>query len=122
MAGLGCKIGETVVGFDDMTPEAWERVNVIANRLVLETDPDGTERRATWIDAYGWPMRDPAAARAIHEEAVKVAEPGTDAPARSRELAPTLAALRDAFCAMPDDVPVMQDGRPLDGPDTSTPS
>ena len=118
--GLGCKIGDTVVGFDDMTPEAWARIGTVANRSVLETRDDGTDTRATWLDAYGFPMRDPAAGRAIHEEAVRVVEPGCqDVPARSRELAPSLTALRDAFLVVPDDVPAMEDGSPLGGDDLS---
>ena len=85
--GWGCQVGTVVVAFDDMSSDAWGRVNAHCNNLVDFVMPDGTERRKTWLDAYASPMDDPIAARIIHEEAVKVAEPKADPPSRSRQLA-----------------------------------
>ncbi len=121
MAGLGCKVGDITVAFNDMTPEAWGRVQQYANTVVLEVDEVGTEKRAGWLDFLAWPMRDPIAARMIHEEAVKVAEPACPDPSsRSRELAGTVTALNEAFVAVEDDLPTMGDGAPKVEGDPST--
>jgi hypothetical protein len=118
--GFGCKVDQVVVPFDDMTSEAWGRVNAHCNNLVDFVLPDGTEKRKTWLDAYASPMDDPVAARIIHEEAVKVAEPQADAPSRSRQLAPSVWTLKDMFVPVVDDVPGMQDGRPTEAADSTT--
>lgn len=117
MAGWGAKVGDVVVPFDDMTTEAWGRVNRYANTLVGEVDAEGNESRLTWLEFYAWPMRDPNAARIIHEEAVKVAEPTVDAAAMSLQLYPGVMALNGAFVEVEDDLPVMKDGRPTEGED-----
>ncbi len=122
MDGLGCKIGEVTVAFNDMTPEAWGRVQKYANTVVLEIREDGTEVRAGWLDFLAWPMRDPIAARMIHEEAVRVAEPQSPDPVlRSKELAGTITALNESFVAVVDDIPTLVDGVPKaeDVPSTS---
>jgi len=115
MAGLGVDINGTIIGFDDLAPEAWGRVNRVANQLIV-LDERGQEQRATWLDIYANPMKDPDAARTLHEEAVRVAEPACpDVAARSRELAPSIMTVNKSFCVVEDDVPVMQDGVPLEG-------
>ena len=123
MAGLGCSINGKVVNFDDMTPEAWGRVNSIANKVILHTDTNGNDVRATWLDVYANPMRDPLAARAVHEEAVRVAEPDANPIIRSLELAPNIMAVNESFTVVEDELPKsFVDGRPLDEDDPSTSS
>ncbi len=121
MDGLGCKIGDVTVAFADMSPEAWGRVQKYANTVVLEVDDAGVEKRAGWLDFLGWPMRDPIAARMIHEEAVRVAEPQCpDAALRSRELAGSVTALNESFVIVADDLPTLEDGLPKVGDVPST--
>lgn len=113
--GLGMKVGDITVAFNDMSPEAWERVGKVCQACVIEVHDDGTEVRGSWLHAYENPFRFIGATRAIHVEAVRVLEPECPDPeARSKELAGTLAALRDAVCAVGDNLPVMEDGSPLD--------
>lgn len=118
--GWGCQVDQVVVPFDDMSSEAWGRVNAHCNNLVDFVLPDGTEKRKSWLDAYASPMDDPIAARIIHEEAVKVAEPKADAPSRSRQLAPSVWTLKDMFVPVTDDLPSFEDGRPTEGADSTT--
>jgi hypothetical protein len=81
----------------------------------------GNDVRMSWLDIFAWPMKDPAAARIVHEECVRAAEPNADAAARSRELAPNLKVLNEMFVEAPaDDVPTMVDGRPTQGADSTT--
>lgn len=90
-AGWGCKIGDRTVRFDDLSLDAWIRIQ--------------HDSGASWFEAYNAPMRDLAAARITVEECVKVAEPDADPTIRVAELAPNVKALDALIVAVDDDMP-----------------
>jgi hypothetical protein len=89
----GCKIGDKVVRFDDLTPQAWEEVGRAASH-------------GEWARVYVAPMADLSGALALVCECVKVATPNEGEPmAKALELGSSLGKLDKLFVDVVDDKP-----------------
>lgn len=110
---LGCKIGETTIRFDDLTPQAWMEIE--------------RSCKSDWSTVYVAPMSDLAGAVAVVCECVKVAEPGEGEPmARALALTATLGKMAELWVDVDDDLPTQfTDGVPdpkADGDSTTSSS
>ena len=103
----GAKIGSKTVRFDDLSPQAWIRVDA--------------ESASSWAEVYTAPLKDPAACLIVLEECVRLVEPSADAVTRVQELTPRMRDLAELLVEVDDDLPdTAVDGVPPRGDDGST--
>jgi hypothetical protein len=97
------KVGAQTVRFDDLTPDAWERID---------------NEHGEWYAVYTLPLRHVASLRSVLVECVRKAEPDCDPVARANELTPSMRSLSDLLVEVESDLPtVVTDGVPPVGAD-----